>query len=64
MRGDKSKETVAYKEGNSTAVWIGAHKYIECSALTGLNVKEVFVEAIKAGMSTKTGENGKQCSLM
>ena len=53
MRKDKPITT---KEGLEVAKQIGAHKYIECSAMTMENVKAVFDEMVKAGLAEPQNE--------
>lgn len=43
-------------DGAAMAKQIGASKYIECSSVTGKNVKTVFDEAIRIALLPKTGD--------
>jgi len=43
--------TVGREHGTKTAKRIGAHSYVECSALSGAGLADVFVEAAKAALN-------------
>jgi Ras-related C3 botulinum toxin substrate 1 len=43
----KHMEPIEFGQGLEVAKEIGAYKYVECSALTQLNLKSVFDHAIK-----------------
>ena len=43
--------TVGREHGARTARKIGAHSYVECSALSGVGLADVFVEAAKAALN-------------
>ena len=43
--------TVGREHGIKTAKKIGAHCYVECSALSGVGLADVFVEAAKAALN-------------
>jgi len=47
---------VSEAEGKATARRIGAESYIECSALTQHNLKEVFDVAVRAVLVRHTGK--------
>ena len=48
LRDDPTTETIPLSEGLKIAKKIGAANYIECSALTGKNVNDVFEAAVRA----------------
>ena len=48
LRDDPKTETIPLSEGLKIAKKIGAANYIECSALTGKNVNDVFETAVRA----------------
>jgi len=50
---------VTYKEGIDKGNEIGAYKYVECSALTQLGLKNVFDNAIRAVLDPTRGANNK-----
>jgi len=45
--------TVGREHGLKTAKKIGAHSYVECSALSGVGLADVFVEAAKAAVTSR-----------
>jgi Ras-related C3 botulinum toxin substrate 1 len=46
-KGPGGTGPITYKEGLECAEKIGAYKYVECSALTQMNLKAVFDSAIR-----------------
>ena len=52
LRGD-NKETIPRSEGVALAKSIGAAKYIECSALTGEGVNDVFDQVIRTALTPR-----------
>jgi len=65
----KGLSPVSGAEGEQLARDIGALKYMECSALTQKNLKQVFDEAIKAAIKTPSQKKSHQhknsgCSLV
>ena len=53
-----------YKQGHELGEKIGAVKYLECSALTGEGVNDVFVQAVRAalmGPQQHTQKKKEQC---
>lgn len=61
----RSQQFVSYREGNDIAHQIGARKYLECSALTGEGVDDVFEAATRAALLTfEKGEGGGCCSIL
>ena len=61
----KKKACVSVERAKTEATELNATKYVECSALQGLGVNEVFSEAIKAAVQTAlTKEGFKKCLLL
>ena len=46
-------KTIAYKKGLELAQRIGAHRYLECSAMKNRGVNEAFTEAARVALSVK-----------
>ena len=72
LRGDpkiteelaKNKQhMVTEKEGQDVAAKIGAYKYLECSAKTNEGVREVFLEATRAALSSKK-KKSPRCNVL
>eukprot|EP00041_Stephanoeca_diplocostata_P031926 m.1005878 g.1005878 ORF g.1005878 m.1005878 type:complete len:194 (+) comp24052_c1_seq7:262-843(+) len=59
-----SQKPVSHAEGAECANKIGAHDYIECSARTQKNVKQVFETATRAALMTKSKGKGGKCMLL
>lgn len=59
----EDKEPIKYSQGLALAKEIGAATYVECSALTQRNLKNVFDEAIKAVLNPKR-EKKRRCVLL
>jgi Ras homolog gene family, member A len=57
------QKPVTVEEGEAVAAKIGAYKYLECSAKTGDGVKDVFVHATRAALSSKTKKK-RACTLL
>jgi len=67
LKNDTGLAPVSKEQGDQLAEAIGAHKYIECSALKGQGVREVFEEACKVVLFTKPipkPNKDKKCLLM
>ncbi|AEO65151.1 e940a819-5b53-4b63-816e-099e50ff3eb9 [Thermothielavioides terrestris] len=50
---EQRMEPISYAKGIACAKEIGAYKYVECSALTQVNLKSVFDHAIRAVIEPK-----------
>ena len=61
-----NKKMISYKEGLALSKQIKAKHYIECSAKTIVNVKEVFDAAIRTVLSpcSKDKNDHKSCSVL
>lgn len=57
------QKPVSYEEGQMVAMKIQAHSYIECSAKSKDNVREVFETATRAGLAQK-GKRKGACTLL
>ena len=56
---------ITYKEGKAMAKKIGACKYVECSAVTLENVKQVFEEAARAAVNRfQKPQKSAKCTLL
>jgi len=55
---------VSEEEAKQLCQEIGAIKYLECSALTQYNLKEVFDEAVRAALAGKAKKNKKPCLIL
>jgi len=66
---EKKSAPVTYERGMAMAKEIGAIKYLECSALTQKNLKNVFDEAIRCHLFPTESTGGKKsggggCSIL
>lgn len=64
--GDTSKRSsnfVSKQQGQQTAEEVGAKKYLECSALTGEMVDEVFEAAARSSLVSFDKSTSSCCSL-
>lgn len=57
---DKKMKMVQYEDGTGKASEIGAWKYVECSALTQVGLKNVFDEVIRCALRGKKEFAAKQ----
>lgn len=57
------QKPVSYEEGQMVAMKIVAHSYIECSAKSKDNVREVFETATRAGLAVRKKKSGG-CGLL
>lgn len=57
-----ARATVERELGAKTAKRIGAHGYVECSALSGAGLDDVFAEAAKAALSTTASRRRRRRS--
>lgn len=62
LREGKSKAAVSTSEGRSVAKEIGAVDYMECSALTQKNLRNVFERAVRAVVSPEVGAAEGKCT--
>ena len=60
----RKEKPITFKEAWKVSKQIGAHKYIECSAMTTENVKELFDEVVKAGLAEPQTNKSKDCAVM
>eukprot|EP01127_Copromyxa_protea_P000450 TRINITY_DN10368_c0_g1_i1.p1 TRINITY_DN10368_c0_g1~~TRINITY_DN10368_c0_g1_i1.p1 ORF type:complete len:207 (-),score=45.36 TRINITY_DN10368_c0_g1_i1:36-656(-) len=63
----KGKTPVAYEKGIEKQRAIGAYCYVECSALTRLNLNRVFSDSVSAVLTKKQSqqtEGGCPCTLL
>lgn len=60
----RSQRFLTFKEGNDTAVHVGARKYLECSSLTGEGVDDVFEAATRAALLTFEKREGGGCCVI
>jgi len=60
----RNKDMVTIAAAQKLAEDIGAVNFLECSALTQQGLKEVFDDAIRAGMSPKKKSRKKICKIL
>merc|ERR1712071_609582 len=56
------RKCVSFAEGEKLATRVGAHCYVECSALSGKNIETVFQAAVDA--VRRKPANGYCCTCM
>lgn len=59
MRADK-KNPVSHSQGSELAKQIKAKHYMECSAKTQENVKDVFLETVRVAINPENGPKNKE----
>jgi len=60
-----SQKPVTAEQGQEASKAIGAVKYLECSAKTGLGVREVFEQATRAAlMQNKKSKKDRKCVVL
>ena len=62
LREEKGKAAISVSEGKSVAKEIGAVEYMECSALTQKNLRNVFERAVRAVISPNMGKEEGGCA--
>ncbi|KAL1925317.1 uncharacterized protein VTP21DRAFT_200 [Calcarisporiella thermophila] len=60
----EGRNFVSQREGESVAQQIGARKYLECSALTGEGVDDVFENATRAALLARTNPTDTGCCVI
>jgi Ras family protein A len=58
--GDKASTFVSHSQGQTLANKLNAVKYIECSSQIIEGIREVFVEAAKAGLCMTENQKGSR----
>ena len=62
---ERNMKPVTLTDGLKLQQEIGAAKYVECSSLAPLNVKQVFDETVRTVLlTTPTTTNTTRCSLL
>ena len=63
---EKRQQPVSSSDGQALAAELGAYRYIECSALTQANLKQVFDEAIRCVLeaSAKPAKKKGGCRIL
>merc|ERR1712100_612396 len=60
LKADKNAAPVTTEQGEATAKAIGAHGYVECSALLGDGLKECMQAAVNASLAKKAAQEQKK----
>lgn len=65
MRDDPSLACYTPEEGKRLKKKVRAQSYMECSALRGFGLDEIFEEAIRVFERSKNKKNGsRQCNIL
>jgi len=60
----RGQQIISVHRGNQLAKDIGAAKYLECSALTQIGLKEVFEDAMRIGIEKKLVLKKSRCRIL
>ncbi|KRX83795.1 Ras-related C3 botulinum toxin substrate 1 [Trichinella sp. T6] len=61
--GDQGLSPITRSQGNKLAQKLHAIKYMECSALTQENLRQVFDEAVRAVLRPQPAKSKRRCSM-
>ncbi|KRZ67935.1 Ras-related C3 botulinum toxin substrate 2 [Trichinella papuae] len=62
--GDQGLSPITRSQGNKLAQKLHAIKYMECSALTQENLRQVFDEAVRAVLRPQPTKSKRRCSVL
>ncbi|XP_003375200.1 cell division control protein 42-like protein [Trichinella spiralis] len=62
--GDQGLSPITRSQGNKLAQKLHAIKYMECSALTQENLRQVFDEAVRAVLRPQPAKSKRRCSVL
>ncbi|KRX83797.1 Ras-related C3 botulinum toxin substrate 1 [Trichinella sp. T6] len=62
--GDQGLSPITRSQGNKLAQKLHAIKYMECSALTQENLRQVFDEAVRAVLRPQPAKSKRRCSYL